>query len=168
MIKLTLRNIWRFAILVFLQIIIFNNIQFSGYINPYFYIIFIILLPFETPKWILMLSAFLLGFSIDILSNTLGMHASACVFMAFIRPFVLQYISPRDGYEASSLPRIHYYGFTWFLKYSVILILAHHLFLFYIEVFTFSGFFYTLSRALLSSLFSIIIVVFSQYIVYRK
>ncbi|RLD62362.1 MAG: rod shape-determining protein MreD [Bacteroidetes bacterium] len=168
MIKLILRNIWRFAILVILQVILFNNIQFSGYINPYFYIIFILLLPFETPKWILMLSSFLLGLSIDIFSNTIGMHASACVFIAFLRPHILQYIAPREGYEASSLPRIHYYGFSWFLKYSTILILAHHIFLFYIEVYTFSGFFYTLSRALLSSIFTIILIVFSQYIVYRK
>ncbi len=168
MIKFILRNIWRFVILVILQIVIFNNIQFSGYINPYIYVLFILLLPFETPKWLLILSSFLLGLSIDIFSNTLGMHAAACVFMAFMRPHVLQYISPREGYEASSLPRISYYGFNWFIKYSITLILAHHIFLFYIEVFTFSGYFFTLSRALLSSLFSIILIVFSQYVIYRK
>lgn len=168
MIKLISRNIWRFVILVILQIVVFNNIQFSGYINPYIYVLFILLLPFETPKGLLMLSSFLLGLSIDMFTNTLGMHAAACVFMAFLRPHVLQYIAPREGYESGSLPRIYYYGFNWFLKYSIILILAHHIFLFYIEVFTFSGFFYTLSRALLSSLFTIILIVFSQYTVYRK
>ena len=45
------RNIIRFVFLVLLQVLILNNIQFSGYINPYFYIYFILLLPFDTPRW---------------------------------------------------------------------------------------------------------------------
>ncbi|MCK4663041.1 MAG: rod shape-determining protein MreD [Bacteroidales bacterium] len=168
MIKIYLRNIWRFIFLVLIQVLILNNIQLSGFINPYFYILFIILMPFETPKWILIVLSFFLGLSIDIFCDTLGMHASASVFIAFLRPLILGFIAPRDGYEIGTFPRLYYYGFSWFFKYSTILILAHHLFLFYIEVFRFSGFFMTFTRAILSSVFTIILIILSQYLIYRK
>lgn len=167
MIKLLPRYILSFVLLVFLQVFILNNIQFSGYINPYIYILFILILPFETPKWLLLVLAFILGITIDLFSGTLGMHSSATVIMAFVRPYVLKVISPRDGYESETLPQLRYYGVNWFLKYSVILVFIHHLFLFYIEVFRFSHFFTTFVRVILSSIFTIILVLISQYF-YRK
>jgi len=168
MINLYVRNIGRFIVLVLFQVLVLNNIQFSGYVNPFMYVLFILLLPFETPRWLLLLSGFLLGLSVDIFSNTLGLHASATVFMAFMRPYVLRIISPRDGYETGTFPRVFYYGVTWFLNYAIILVVMHHLFLFYIEVFRFAEFFRTLLRVILSASFSILIIVISQYIIYRK
>jgi len=167
MIKLFLRYLLNFVLLVFLQVFILSNIQFSGYINPYIYVLFILLLPFETPKWLLLILAFLLGLTIDLFSGTVGMHSSATVAMAFFRPYVLKVISPRDGYESETLPQLRYYGVSWFLKYSVILIVVHHFVLFYIEVFRFSHFFATFARVILSSIFTIILVLISQYF-YRK
>ncbi len=168
LIEILSRNTLRFIFLVLLQVLILNNIQFSGFVNPYMYVLFILLLPFETPKWLLLVFAFFIGLSIDIFSDTLGIHTSASVFMAFLRPFVLKHIAPRDGYEPGTFPRLYYYGFTWFLKYSLILILAHHFFLFYVEIFQFSNFFVTLSRVILSSFFSLLLVVLSQYLMYKK
>lgn len=167
MIKLVPRYILIFVLLVILQVFILNNIQFSGYINPYIYILFILILPFEIPKWFLLVLGFILGITIDLFSGTIGMHSSATVMMAFLRPYVLKVISPRDGYESETLPQLRFYGFNWFLKYSIILIFIHHLFLFYIEVFRFSHFFTTLLRVILSSIFTIILVLISQYF-YRK
>ncbi len=168
MIKVLGRNIVRFAILVLVQVLILNNIQVSDFIVPYFYVLFILLLPFETPKWLLLLSAFVLGLTIDLFMQTPGMHTAATVFMAFLRPKVLEMSAPRDGYEPGTYPRLYYYGFQWFLRYSVILVLAHHFVLFYIEVFRFSEFFSTLLRVLLSSLLSVILIMLSQYFIYRK
>ena len=168
MIKLLARNIIRFIVLVLAQVLIINNIQVSGFIVPYLYVLFILLMPFETPKWLLMVSAFALGLSIDLFTQTPGMHAAASVLMAFLRPFVLEMIAPRDAYEAGTFPRVYYYGFQWFLRYTVILVLAHHFILFYIEVFRFSEFFSTFLRVLLSSLLSIILIMLSQYFIYRK
>ena len=168
MIKMFGENIIRFIILVLVQILILNNIQISGYIVPHFYVLFILLLPFETPRWLLLLVAFALGISIDLFMNTPGMHAAATLFMAFLRPYILEMSSPRDGYESGSSPRLFYYGFQWFLRYTVILVFAHHFFLFYLEVFRFTEFFSTLLRVLLSSLFSIILIMLSQYFIYRK
>lgn len=168
MIKILSRNIVRLIVLILLQVFIFNNIQFSKFVNPYFYIIFILLLPFETPGWVMLILSFMLGFSIDLFSQTLGIHASSTVFMAFCRPYILRLIAPRDGYESGTFPRLYYYGFGWFFKYTAILTLVHHIFLFYIEVFTFSDFFLTLLRALLSTIFTITLIIISQYFIYKK
>ncbi len=162
------RNIWRFILLILLQVFIFNNIEYSNWIVPYIYVLFILLLPFETPKWAMLVSAFFLGLLIDIFSETLGMHAAACVFMAYMRPFALSVFSPREGYEAGSFPRIHYYGFYWFVKYSAVLIFAHHLFLFSVEIFRVSEILVIFFRTIVSSLFTLIFITISQYFVYRQ
>lgn len=168
MINLLLRNIGRFLFLVLFQVLVLDNIQTGGYLIPFMYVLFILLMPFETPGWLLLVSAFILGFSIDLFEHTPGVHASATIFMAFLRPTVLTMIAPREGYEPNSYPRIHYYGVSWFLQYSAILIFSHHLFLFYLEVFTFSGFFITLLRIILSSIFSIGLVMLSQFLIFKK
>lgn len=168
MIKSYVNSVLFFVILVLLQVFVFNSIQFSGLINPYFYVIYILLLPFETPGWILLLSSFLLGFTVDTFSNTLGLHSAACTFMAVLRPSVLKSFSPRDGYEPGTLPRLSFYGFTWFLKYTLILVLVHHFILFYFEIFRLSDFFSTLLRVILSTLFTTAIIVLSQFFFFRK
>ncbi|MBS3768903.1 MAG: rod shape-determining protein MreD [Bacteroidales bacterium] len=152
------RYILTFVILVLVQVLLMNNIQLGGYLNPYIYVLFLLSLPFETPKWGLLVLGFLLGLTIDLFSHTVGMHTSACVFMAFLRPMVLGTLEPRDGYEPDTYPSVRDYGLNWYFKYSSILILAHHLFLFYIEMFKLDNFFHTLSRALLSGLLSLIFI----------
>lgn len=166
--KQSLTNILRFVLLVFIQVAILNNIQISGFINPYVYVLFVLLLPFETPNWLLLLLSFFLGLSIDIFSNTLGMHASASVFMAYLRPYVLNYLSLREGYEQGTRPGVFHYGFAWFFKYCIALVLAHHSFLFFIEVFSFSSFSETLVRILFSSFFTLSLLVTSQFLMFKK
>lgn len=168
MIKVLPRNILRFAVLVLFQVLILNNVQINGYLNPYVYILFILLLPFETPNWLMLVTAFLLGLTVDLFTQTPGIHAFASVFMAFTRPFVLNILSPRDGYGSGTYPRVYYYGFEWFLKYALALVFIHHFVLFFVEVFRISGFFHTLLRTVVSTLFSTLIIVISQYLVFRK
>lgn len=168
MIKELAKYIFRFVILVLIQILIFNNIQLSGYINPYIYILFILLLPFDTPQWLLLILGFLLGVSIDLFCDTLGMHTIATTLMAFLRPFVLNIIAPQDGYETGSNPTIAFYGFSWFFRYAAILTVIHHFVLFYIEIFNFGGFLSTLFRVILSSAVTLFIIILSQFFVYRQ
>lgn len=167
MIKLLPRYIINFIILVLIQVFILNNIQLGGFVNPYLYVLFILILPFETPNWLLLIVALLLGLTIDLFSNTLGMHSSATVFMAFLRPHVLKIISPRDGYESETLPQLRFYGVAWYLRYASILVFSHHLFLFYIEVFKLSNFFATFARVVLNTIFTLILILISQYF-FRK
>lgn len=168
MIKVLPRNILRFIVLVLLQVWVLNNIQFSGFVNPYMYVLFILLLPFETPGWMVLILSFFLGVTVDMFTDTIGMHASASVFMGFLRSYVLQSISPRDGYETGTFPRVYYYGFVWFLKYSILLVFLHHLFLFSIEVFNFKTYHLVLLRTILSTIFSSILILLSQYLIFRK
>jgi cell shape-determining protein MreD len=163
-----IRNIIRFFVLVLVQVLIIKNIELGRFLNPFVYVLFIIVLPFETPKWMLLVAGFLLGISIDMFYNTAGMHAAACVFMAYVRPGILKLFSPRDGYEFGTQPTIQYLGVPWFLSYAGILILLHHLILFYLEIFRLNEFFSTFFRVIVSSVFTIVLVVISQYLFHRK
>ena len=157
-----------FILLILFQVLLFNNIQFSGYVNPYVYIMFILLLPVEIPSWLLLLLSFITGIIMDLFMGSPGMHSSATLFAGFIRPYVLRVISPRDGYESGSAPSMLTYGFRWFLFYSSIIVMAHHLVLFYLEVFRFVDFFRTMGRVLLSSLVSITFIILFEYYRRRK
>jgi hypothetical protein len=161
-----LKNTGRFVFLIFFQVLILNNIQFSGYINPYFYIYFILLLPFETPRWLLLLSAFLLGISLDAFTNTFGLNAAACVLMAFVRPFVISAISTGTEFMIGHSPSLKNQGLKWFAYYSIILVLVHHFALFFLEIFRFTEFFQTLLRVLLSSVFTLLLVFIAEYLSY--
>jgi rod shape-determining protein MreD len=152
-----------FVLLMLLQVLLFNNIEFSGYVNPYIYIMFILLLPFEIPSWLLLIISFFTGLIIDFFCGSPGMHTSATVLAGFVRPYVLRLISPRDGYEPGSDPSMIIYGFNWFLLYTLIIVLLHHFVLFYLEVFRFTDFFRTLLRVMLSSIFSVSFILLLEY-----
>ena len=92
--------------LILLQVLVFDNVQIRGYINPYIYVLFILLIPFETPPWLLLISAFLLGFGVDLFSDTMGMHTAASVFMAFCRPGILRMVFSSKDYEIGISPGI--------------------------------------------------------------
>jgi rod shape-determining protein MreD len=92
------------VVLILLQVLVLNNIQFSGYVNPYVYIMIILLLPSLTPSWMVLTIAFFTGLVIDLFSGSPGMHASATLLAGFARPFVLRVIAPRDGYDPGSSP----------------------------------------------------------------
>ncbi len=166
MINTILRYGLIFILLILLQVLVFNNIQFSGYVNPYVYILFILLLPMEIPSWLLLLSSFLMGIMIDFFSGSPGVHTSATVLAGFVRPYVLSLVAPRDGYEQGSDPSMFNYGFRWFASYTLLIVLIHHTALFYLEVFRFTGFFRTLLRVILSTIFSMTFILLLEY--YRK
>lgn len=157
-----------FILLILLQVLLFNNIQFSGYINPYVYVMFILLLPVEIPAWLMLLLSFATGAIIDYFSGSPGIHSSATVLAGFVRPYVLRVISPRDGYESVASPSMLSYGLRWFLTYTVVIIFIHHTALFYLEVFRLTDFFRTLWRVILSSMFSIIFILLIEYYRRRK
>lgn len=168
MIKYLPGNIIRFVILVLTQVIILNHVHFSGYVNPMVYLMFILLLPFETPPWFMIILGFVTGLSVDVFSGTMGLHASATTMAAFIRKPVLIFIAPRDGYEPGSQPDIKHMGWFWFSRYAVIMILAHHIWLFTLEVFRFSDYHHTLLRIIISSVFSFVLIVLLQAILTRR
>jgi len=152
----------RYVILVGVQVTILNNIQLSGYINPYLYVLFILLLPVKFPKIPALLIAFAIGLTIDMFTNTIGIHAGASVFMAYMRPVILKLFAPRDGYDTDTSPNIKDLGLQWWLAYSSVLVLIHHFALFYLEIFRFSDFFNTFVRVLLSAIATVILILITQ------
>jgi rod shape-determining protein MreD len=156
-----------FAVLVLLQVLLLNQIHLGGFLNPYIYILFILVLPISMPQYQVLILSFLIGITVDWFSNTLGLHAASAVLIGFLRSQVMKLITIRE-IEQSDYPGLKQTGINWFLTYASVLVVIHHMFLFYLEVFTFDNFFRTLLRALLSSVFTIVIIVLSQYLVFRK
>ena len=168
-INILLRNVSRFLILVLLQILVFNNIEITSLgIVPAFFILYILLLPFETPNWMILILAFFIGFLVDIFSDTMGLNATATVFVGFIRPTVLKSLSPRDGFEVGTFPRVHYMGINWFLKYAVVIVFVHQFLFYLLEDFSFAHFGSMLLRAFIGTFISLLLIVVSQFIIYRK
>jgi rod shape-determining protein MreD len=163
-----IENIIRFVFLILIQVWVLNHIQWSGYINPYVYILFIMLLPLETPNWLVMVLGFVTGATIDMFSNTGGIHAASTVFMAFTRPGILKLISPRDGYESEVKLTAFSMGLKWFITYCFFLVALHHLALFYLEVFRFSEFIVTFAKALLNILITLILILSGHYLFNRQ
>ena len=98
MIAKILQNLFRFIFLILVQVWVLNHVQWNGYINPYIYVLFVLLLPLETPSWLVMVLAFVSGATMDMFSNTGGIHAAASVFTAFARPGESVLLSP--GYAS--------------------------------------------------------------------
>ncbi|MDD3567015.1 MAG: rod shape-determining protein MreD [Bacteroidales bacterium] len=157
-----------FVLLVILQIFVLNNVQLSGYINPYLYVLFILILPYEIPGWALLLVGLITGITIDTFMNTYGMHSSATIFMAFMRPYMLRMLADREDVDKKGSPSISGNGFVWFLKYASILVFAHHLILFFTEAFSISTFLPTLWRTVLSSITTTIFILIGMYLFDRR
>lgn len=148
-------NLLRFVALMAAQVLVFSNIKFSPFINPYVYPLFILLLPFETPAWLLMILGFLTGLTLDVFLGSLGMHAAACLLIASLRPALISIITPK-GAEFEVEPNINLQGVTWFLIYCGLATFVHHTAYFLIESGTFHNLHITLLRIILSTFFSVL------------
>ncbi|PKP53881.1 MAG: rod shape-determining protein MreD [Bacteroidetes bacterium HGW-Bacteroidetes-1] len=162
-------NIIRFIGLILLQVLVLNNIRFGGYINPYVYILFVMMLPFAMPGWMLLLAGFGMGLVVDMFMSTPGLHAGAGVFIAFARPFVVQLATGSKEPENVSDPSLSKMGSRWWFSYTVTLVFAHHFILFFLESFSFSQFWSTLWRIIISVTFTeILILLLSLFFIDRK
>ena len=159
-------NALRFIVLVLVQILILSHINFLGYINPYLYVLFIILFPVKNNRVAFLLLSFLLGITIDMFLDSGGMHAAACVTIAFIRPIVLKF-SFGAVYEHQTI-KFNQVEFGSKLTYITILTVIHHLILFLFEVFNFSKIILVFQKTLFSSIFTIILCVLVTIIFSRK
>lgn len=131
-------NILRAIGIFLIQVFVLRMVQIEGldYVYLLVYPLFILLLPIRTPVWVLLLLAFGFGLGIDSIYHSLGVHASALVFTAFMRAGILRVLEPRGGYNSINSPNIRTLGIAWFARYSGSLLFLHLLFYFSIEVFT--------------------------------
>lgn len=149
------KNILRFTVLVLLQALVLNNVNFLGYINPYIYILFIILYPINNNRMLFILLSFLLGLTLDMFLDSGGVHAAACVTIAYIRPVILKFAFGAI-YEHQTM-RFSATEFGPRFTYFSILILVHHLILFSLEIFNSSQIILILKKSLFSSIFTLVL-----------
>jgi rod shape-determining protein MreD len=168
MIRTLIINVIRFVALVFLQVFLLKNLTLYNLSTPYPYIIFILLLPFETPNVLLFVLSFILGLTIDAFYDTPGLHAAACVLLAMVRVMFISITVQKDGFDNEPEPTLSVMGFRWFFAYASVLTLCHHFFLFNLEVFRISEIQYTLLRFLLSSVFTIFLMLISGFLFFRS
>ncbi len=160
-------NFLRFVGLLLLQVLVVDDIRLGYYIHPCVYVLFVFLLPFNTPNWQLLFSGFAMGIAVDLFNGTPGLNAAATVFMAFIRPFVISGMTRRNDINENEEPSLENMGTGRFIVYSLFLLLAHNLLLFILEAFSFKLFGIVLLQTLLS-VFSSILLIFIILLLFKK
>ena len=160
----TVLQIVRFVVLVLFQVLVINHIRLGGYVHPYIYMIFIMLLPFNMPNWQILGLGFFLGLTVDMFTGTPGLHAGATTLMAFCRPSVINLISGNQKFENIQEPNLRQLDGMWFFRYVLCLVLVHHFALFLLESFSFRLIGQVLLRILLSVPVSVFLIMMILYI----
>ena len=153
-------------IYVLLQILVLNQVLFSAYINPFLYLLLIISLPLKTPKWFLLFYAFLLGFFIDLFSESLGFHSTACVLIAFVKPLINKITIPHNILGEMDEINMQKVGVKVYITFSVLLIIIHNSCLFILEHLDFS--FAIFSKICASTFVTLIIILITQLLIKQK
>ena len=158
-----LENSARFILLLAAQVLIFNRIDLFGYINPFPYILFIILYPVNGNKSGLLLASFFLGILMDMFCNSGGVHAAACIVLAYFRPSIFKF-SFGLSYEYQTV-KLNDILTPERFSFILIAVVIHHSVLFILEVFKISLLIDILLRSVLSTLFTIITSIIIIYII---
>ena len=164
----TVLQIIRFVVLVLFQVLVINHIRLGGYVHPHIYLIFIMLLPFNTPKWQLLVLGFVLGLSIDLFTGTPGLHAGATTLMAFCRPSIIKLVSGNLKFENIQEPSLGQIDGMWMFRYVLCMVFVHHFALFFLESFSFHLIGQVLLHILLSVPVSIFLIMMILYIFKRE
>lgn len=162
-------NFFRFVLLILLQAMVIDHVDLAhGWVVPYVYVLFILLLPFDTPGWATLVLGFALGMAMDFFSSTPGLHAAACTVMAYARLLMLRVLTPREGYDPGKRPVVQDMGLAWFMTFAGTLIAVHHLVLFYLEVYRFTDFGTTFLRVLMSVAATLVLCLLAQALARRE
>lgn len=158
-------NIFRFVLLILVQVLIFNNLNFFGYINPMVYILFLYWYPIKEKRALFILLSFLLGLMVDWFSDTMAIHAAATVTIAYLRPTIMRFCFGVN-YEFQNF-KLTNTTKAQQITFLALLIIIHHLIFFTLEIFSFENTLLILKKVfsislatlllclLLSSLFSV-------------
>jgi rod shape-determining protein MreD len=158
-----LENSARFILLLAAQVLIFNRIDLFGYVNPFPYMLFIILYPVNGNKSGLLLASFFLGILMDMFCNSGGVHAAACIVLAYFRPSIFKF-SFGLSYEYQTV-KLNDILTPERFSFILIAVVIHHSVLFILEVFKISLLIDILLRTVLSTLFTIITCIIIIYII---
>ena len=158
-----LMNIARFILLLLAQVLIFNRMDLFGFVNPFPYILFIILYPVNGNKTGLLLASFFLGLIMDMFWNSGGVHAAACLVLAYFRPSIFNF-SFGLSYEYQTV-KLNDSLTPERFSFILIAVIIHHFTLFILEIFKLSSILDILVRTVLSTLFTIITSIIIIYLI---
>lgn len=164
------KNILRFILFLLVQVFVLNQIPALHHlVNPYLYFLFILWLPFDIGRRTLLVLAFACGFVLDLFTKTPGLHAAACVFIAYLRPFIINLLIAQKGADNNfEEPSIRSLGVAPYFTYVTVLTFIHHAFLFFIEALQFGGILYFLAKTFLSLLISLLLILITELLFVRK
>ena len=165
-----LKNIVRFAAFIFVQIYVLDQVPpLHQYIIPYLYYLFILWLPFSVSRMGLLVIGFLTGLSLDYFTNTPGLHAAACLLIAYLRPFVINILTPKDPSEFNYRePSPKAMGWTPYLVYVLVLTIFHHGYLTLLEWLSFGTFWHFLIKVISTTAISMLLVIITELLFSRK
>jgi hypothetical protein len=136
------KNIFRLAIFILVQVYVLDKIpHLHRFIVPYLYFLFVLWLPFSISRFGLLLVGFVTGLTLDYFTQTPGLHAAACVLIAYARPFIIMILIPKDTAEFNyQEPSPRGMGWAPYAVYVIVLTLMHHTYLVLLEWLDFGTF----------------------------
>lgn len=166
--KIIIQNVERFVALILAQLLILNNVNISGFAIPYLYVLFILMLPTDTPRnWMLLLS-FLCGLSMDIFSNMLGFHSFACTLVAMMRILFADKILTRNEGVTITTPSIHTVNPQSYIVYLLVLLLIFYFTFFLLELFDRHEMWQILLSAVLSTILTGLLALMVQFLFIKR
>ena len=148
-------NIIRFILLVLVQVLIFNRLNFFGFINPMVYILFLYWYPIKENRAAFIGLGFLLGLSIDFFLDTMALHSAATITIAYLRPTIMRFVFGINyefqSFKLSNATRAQQFTFL------ALLILVHHLVYFSLEIFSIANLFLIVKKVLSIGFASIVL-----------
>lgn len=165
-----LRNIIRFAVFILVQVFVLNKIPpLHQFVIPSVYFLFILWLPFSVSRIGLLIIGFITGMTLDFFTTTPGLHAAACVLIAYLRPFVINVLTPKDTTEFNYRePSPKAMGWTPYLVYAFTLTLFHHGYLTLLEWLSFGTFFQFLIKVITTTAISMLLIITTEILFPRR
>lgn len=150
-------NALRFLLLVLAQVLVFNKLNFMGFINPMIYILFLYWYPIKQRRGVFILISFILGFTIDVFSDTLAFHTMACITMAYLRPTIMRFVFGVN-YEFQSF-KLTNTTKAQQITFLTFLIIGHHIIFFLLEIFSLDHLLLLLKKIVFTSIGSLVLCV---------
>lgn len=155
-------------IFVAAQVFIFERLVLPTSVVITFCAFYILFLPFQTPKILLMIIGAIMGLSIDYFADTLGLYGSTCVWLAFIRPVLFKFFEPAVGYAENQTPTLNSMGWNWTLKAYSLGVIAFCAWFYGLSFLRMIGPWYTLQKILISAGSTLLVILLVQVFYQRR
>ncbi len=146
-----------FVALLLAQVLILNHVHLLGVGTPLLYVYFAITFRRNFPKWLVLVSCFLLGLLIDVFSNTPGLAASTMTLVALAQTYLIDLVAPRDSAEDLEASA-KVLGTSKFVTLSALLTLLYCLVFFALEAFNFFDVLLWLARSVISFVLTMVLI----------